>query len=137
MHPSVIYHPSQGKSSHSPAGALKDRTLRMDVDELLRANLRRLMAERGDNPAALSLRAGLNRRAVQDILEGRAASPKVSTVFRLAEALGCPASDLLGLAPSDLSPALLELLRQYPPEAQEQLAAAIQALPAKPGPERR
>jgi transcriptional regulator with XRE-family HTH domain len=106
----------------------------MTVNDSFRENLRRIMLERGMNPAQLSVAAGKNRRMVNDILESRAESPKLSTVVDLAGALGCDVSELLGFGPKvDLSPRLAALLRQYDKAAQEQLATALSALPPFPG----
>ena len=105
----------------------------MDEGDILRTNLERLMAERDLNPARLSIQAGLNRRAVSDILEGRAQSPKLSTVFKLARGLACHPGELLGLgAQIPLAPSLAKLLSQYDPADQERLAEALQNLPRAP-----
>lgn len=61
----------------------------------LRRNLARLMEEQGLNATALSRAAGLNLRAVRDILDGRAQSPKLSTSYKLAYTLGVPLASLL------------------------------------------
>ena len=106
----------------------------MDVNDSFRVNLIRIMAEKGMNPAQLSVAAGMNRRMVTDLLEGRAASPKLSTVANLARALACDMCELIGLGPKiDLAPRLAALLRQYDEAAQEQLATALSALPPFPG----
>ncbi|MBM1218768.1 helix-turn-helix domain-containing protein [Ponticoccus sp. SC2-23] len=95
--------------------------------------IQRMMAGKGWNAAALSLAAGLNRRAIKDILVGRAASPKLSTVFKIARALPCDPCELMGLGPRvSLAPALLRLLEQYDEDEQEQLAQALAALPHHP-----
>ncbi|TFL17737.1 adenosylcobalamin-dependent ribonucleoside-diphosphate reductase [Jannaschia formosa] len=53
-----------------------------------------IMKQRDLKPATLSKMAGLNRRAVTDILEGRSKSPKLQTVTALAAALDVPISSL-------------------------------------------
>ena len=68
-----------------------------DISEIFRMNLRRLLDERKIGAATLSRKAGLNLRAVKDIEERRAQSPRLSTVFKLAEALEVPPQELLGL----------------------------------------
>ncbi|TQM89721.1 Cro/C1-type helix-turn-helix DNA-binding protein [Roseinatronobacter monicus] len=72
-------------------GATEDRS------EIFRTNLLRLLKERKISAAALSRKAGLNMRAVKDIEERRANSPRIVTVFKLAEALDVGPEVLLGL----------------------------------------
>ena len=73
----------------------------------LREKLVSLMESRGIKAATLSKQAGLNRRAVTDILEGRSASPRVDTLAAIAKALGVPVSTFF---PSGSSNTLLETL---------------------------
>ncbi|AGT09706.1 hypothetical protein JCM7686_2650 [Paracoccus aminophilus JCM 7686] len=92
------------------------------------------MAAQGYNPASLSICANLNRRAVTDLLEGRAQSPKLSTAYALAKALNVGLDSLTGSAPQpSLAPRLAEILAQYDEADQERLAAAILSLPRAPG----
>lgn len=105
----------------------------MNVDETFRRNLIAKMHERGMNAAELSRSAGLNARAVKDIEEGRAKSPKLSTAFALAAALHCDPGELVGLGPRPaLLPDLVRYLSQYDLEAQEQILNALRALPTRP-----
>jgi transcriptional regulator with XRE-family HTH domain len=105
----------------------------MNESEIFRANLLRHMADRGMSEAELSKKAKLNPRAVTDIREGRVASPKMSTVFRLAEALGIDPAELMGLGRRHhLHAALAEFLEQYPEEDQARFLAALSALPRQP-----
>lgn len=102
----------------------------MDVNDIFRFRLSAEMNAQGLNPASLSKLADLNRRAVTDLLEGRAQSPKLSTAHALASALGLTLDDMTGKAPQrSLSPRLVELLSQYDPSEQEQLAEAMMNLP--------
>lgn len=106
----------------------------MDVNEIFRLRLKAEMEARGYNPASLSRKAELNRRAVTDLLEGRAQSPKLSSAYMLAKALEVSLDELTGAAPQAvIAPRLQELLSQYDQDEQEQLAAAILALPRAPG----
>jgi transcriptional regulator with XRE-family HTH domain len=103
--------------------------LPMGASEVFRQNLRRIIREKNLKPAQVSVQAGLNRRAVNDLLEERAASPKLSTAEAIATALGESLAEMMGLGPSArLVPQLLELLAQYDPDEQEQLAKALAAL---------
>lgn len=84
------------------------------------------------NAAELSRAAGMNDRAVKDIEEGRALSPKLSTVFALAKALGVDPGELVGLGPRPkIRGDLAAYLSQYSEEDQERLLVAIQALQLK------
>jgi transcriptional regulator with XRE-family HTH domain len=60
----------------------------------LAARLARLLEERGTSPRAISKKAGLSADAVRNISSGRAASPRVTTLQRLADALDVPLSAL-------------------------------------------
>ena len=107
----------------------------MDVSEIFRANLLQVLKDRKVSAASVSRKAGLNIRAVKDIEERRAKSPRIHTVFKLAEALDVPAQELLGLekchcaAASDLSDAV-RFLSELPAEKRELLLNAIQQLVA-------
>jgi len=106
----------------------------MDESEIFRLNLLRLMAEKGLKAAELSKRAKLNARMVKDIEERRVASPKLSTVFALAKALGADPAEMVGLGPrTRLAPALEAYLAQYDQSEQERLLQALSALPLRHG----
>jgi len=129
----VIFHTRQDETSHSPQSRRTGKDARMNQDESFRTNLLRLMAEKGMNAAELSRRAGLNARAVKDIEERRTISPKVSTVFALAKALGADPGEMLGLGPRiDLAPSLAQYLSQYDVSDQERILQALAALPRSP-----
>lgn len=105
----------------------------MNESEIFRQNLLRLMAERGLTEAALSKAAGLNARAVTDIREHRTASPKLSTVFALAQALQVDPGELIGLGPRhQLNAELAAFLSQLDQAGQERLLAVLAALPHAP-----
>lgn len=97
---------------------------------MFRDQLLSKMRERGMSAAELSRKAGLNARAVKDIEEMRAQSPKLSTVFALAGALGCDPGELIGLgARPKLVPELAQYLSEYSQEDQERILSALRALP--------
>ncbi|SLN37948.1 adenosylcobalamin-dependent ribonucleoside-diphosphate reductase [Roseisalinus antarcticus] len=68
-----------------------------------------LMKAKDMNAATASMKAGLNARAVAEILEGRVKSPKVETVQKLALALGVSLTDLVGGPAEDESPDVVPL----------------------------
>jgi transcriptional regulator with XRE-family HTH domain len=130
----VIFHTRQAETSHFPTGRGGGKPLHMDESEVFRANLLSLMAEKGFRAAELSKRAKLNPRAVKDIEENRVVSPKLSTVFALARALGADPAEMMGLGPrSRLVPALEAYLAQYDQSEQERLLQALSALAAPHG----
>jgi transcriptional regulator with XRE-family HTH domain len=103
--------------------------MHMDVNETFRENLRSAMARRDKTAPEVALAAGLNRRMVYDILEGRSQSPKIETVVKLAGALNLHPGELLGFGPQfRLHPRLAGLLEQYPEADQERLALALAQL---------
>lgn len=105
----------------------------MDENDVFRANLLRMMAEKGLRAAELSRKAGLNPRAVKDIEERQALSPKLSTVFALARALAVDPAELMGLGPRlSLTKELAAYLSAYSPEEQERLLQALSAMPPRP-----
>lgn len=99
-------------------------------NEIFRRNLVRLRKEAGISAAELSRKAELNARAVKDIEEARAQSPKLSTAFALAKALGVDAGELIGLGPRPrLRADLVQFLSQYDEAEQERILQALSALP--------
>jgi len=58
--------------------------------------IRNRLEELGKNPSAVALEAGLNRSAVQDILRGKAASPRLDTLQKLTGPLECSLEYLTG-----------------------------------------
>lgn len=102
----------------------------MDESEIFQGNLLRTMREKSLKAAELSKKAGLNPRAVKDIEEGRAQSPRLSTVFKLAKALGVDPGELVGLGPRQtLNVELAHYLSQYDEEEQVRILQALSALP--------
>lgn len=101
---------------------------RVEIDETFRNNLKTVRESRGLNPDELARKAGLNRRGVRDIEEGRSQSPKLSTVFKLAEALSIDPGVLLGLGPRPtIRRELVDFLGQYDEAGQARLLGALEA----------
>lgn len=103
--------------------------MNMDVNETFRLKLQVIMAEKGLKAPEIARLAGVNRRMVYDIIEGRSQSPKIETIFKIADALKVHPGELLGFGPQmPLHPRLAELLQQYPIDDQERLASALAQL---------
>ena len=122
----VIYHTSQAESSHfhmTPEGV---NTLHMSESETFRASLLRIRQDKGISAAEVSRLAGLNARAVKDIEEGRAQSPKLATVFAIAKALDVDPGEMIGLGPRpQINQELADFLAQYDAKDQERLLVAL------------
>lgn len=129
----VIYHILQRETSHSQVQQRRGKFHIMEVDEVFRANLLALMEKRGLTEAALSKKAGLNARAVTDIREMRTKSPKLSTVFRLAEALNADPAEMMGLGSRHkLNADLAAFLGQFDEADQSRFLGALSALHRQP-----
>jgi transcriptional regulator with XRE-family HTH domain len=63
----------------------------------VKAGIRAQIAARGTTPAAVSLKAGLGKDVVRDILSGKSANPGIASLLALAAALDCDLSDLVGV----------------------------------------
>ena len=80
--------------------------------------------------ATLSRSAGMNPRAVTDLLEGRVQSPKISTVFAIARALSLDPGEMMGLGPrQNVQAELAAYLSQYSEEDQARILAGLRSLP--------
>jgi ribonucleoside-diphosphate reductase alpha chain len=86
-------------------GSVLSVTVEGEKPQELGDTLKALMAEKGMNPKTLAEAAGLNPTGVYDILSKKSASPKVSTLTKLARALEVPAARLL--PQQDKSPEVL------------------------------
>tara|TARA_R110000744_G_scaffold254726_1_gene370287 strand:+ start:1774 stop:2094 length:321 start_codon:yes stop_codon:yes gene_type:complete len=101
----------------------------MNEGEIFIKNLVAALEEDDLNEAELSRRAGLNRRAVTDLREGRVQSPKLSTVFKLAKALNRDPGEMMGLgARPKISTKVADYLSQFDEDSQEQLLNAVLAM---------
>ncbi|WP_216016598.1 helix-turn-helix domain-containing protein [Roseovarius nubinhibens] len=139
-HASVIYHTLQRETSHSQYLPSCGKFLNMD-DQASATFIRNVLAAVDADPdlndAKLSIKAGVNRRMVTDMREGRVKSPKLSSVFAIAKALNRDPGELMGLGPrpkirSDLS----AFLSQYDEDAQARILHAMKAFPPAPSEER-
>ena len=72
---------------------------RMANPDPLRDALRKHLDESGESERELSLRAGVNEKAVNQILKGKSQHPRGDTIARLAQALGRAPADLMPLPP--------------------------------------
>lgn len=125
---SVMDHTKQVDASHVHDFLRAAISHCMEIDDTFRRNLRAKREAAGLGVDQLSLKVGTNRRLVRDIEEGRSQSPKISTVFALAEALGCDPGELLGLGPRvELRAELATFLRGLDAEGQARLLTALEA----------
>lgn len=94
-----------------------------DISVVFRNNLLVWMRKRGFTAASLSRKAGLNTRAVTDIFEGKAQSPRLSTVFKLAYALDVTVYELLDVERQEVEFAQHPRRNSVLPEIEEFLSA--------------
>ncbi len=108
-----------------------------DVSEIFRSNLTRMLREKKVTAAALSREAGLNLRAVTDIIEGRAQSPRLSTIYLLCRVLDVSLDEMISSeAPrieadhsgTRIHPEVEKFLSSLSEEEQEQLLESIRKL---------
>lgn len=71
-----------------------------DVTSIFRDRLRRRMDARGISCCALARTSEVPEKTLRNILQGIASDPRISTFWRIAQALGGDANDLLGFAPA-------------------------------------
>lgn len=66
------------------------------------AGLKRFFAENpGHYPAQVSVAAGLNNSTIRKLLSGEAKSPKTSTAYQIAQALGLTVEEIIALGDGD------------------------------------
>ena len=98
----------------------------MNVSETFIARMLEEMQLQGLSEAQLSQLAGLNRRAVTDLREGRTKSPKLSTAFAIAGALGKDPTEMFGLERRhQICKSLATHLEQYSESEQEALLIVL------------
>jgi len=98
----------------------------MSETDIFISNLVEAIAHSEWTDASLSVAAGLNRRAVTDLREGRVRSPKLSTVFALARALNRDPGEMMGIGRRhQIQDDLAEYLGQYSQSEQERILAAL------------
>jgi transcriptional regulator with XRE-family HTH domain len=103
--------------------------MRDKLTELLIRNMQALMALREVNAHELAARAGMNPTAVYDIVSGKARSPKIETVAKLAEALGvAPATLFEEPSEANLRAELQQVYARLSTEERYRLVAIAQAL---------
>jgi transcriptional regulator with XRE-family HTH domain len=104
-----------------------------EVEARFARNLLAIVKARGLSEAGLSLQAGLNRRFVTDLREGKVRSPKLSNAYMLAEALDMDLRDIIaGRDRKAINADLADLLASYTPEAQAQIVSAVRLLLPQP-----
>ena len=89
---------------------MPSKTVNDKLTNEFKKNLKTILDERKDrtNAKKLSLEAGLGETAVRDILQNRSASPKLETIYKIAEALHIP---IYRLIPSMIDQSYEELAK--------------------------
>jgi transcriptional regulator with XRE-family HTH domain len=107
------------------------------MNDVIAANLRRLMRQRSWQQRDLAEAAGLSEASVCRILSGRQDNPTVQTLRALGKALDVGIVDLLGEGRSparensELEETLLSLYHLLPPEERTKIVEYAEAIVAK------
>ena len=68
----------------------------LELDAIIRREIRWRMEAAGQNQKSLARAAQLNETAVRDILKARSKNPRVDTLKAIASVLDCTVNDLIG-----------------------------------------
>lgn len=94
-------HPDSQATSDEPAGR-RDGDLREEVQRAFGSVLRRLRDERGISQEDLAFSSGVGRSFIAKMETGKR-QPTITTVFRLADALGVSPQDVVGSVQNELA----------------------------------
>lgn len=84
---------------------------RMEIGDLIAANLEALIKRKGANPSAVAKAAGMGHTGVRDIILRKAKNPAYATLLKIADVLEVDVSEITsGPASLPLSPEQRELL---------------------------
>lgn len=72
-----------------------------ELGQRIASKIAALIEEQGTNPGAVAKAAGLGVTSVRDILSGRARTPNVATLVRIAKVLHADPGDLISPLQSD------------------------------------
>lgn len=73
----------------------------VELGKRIAGKIAALIEEQGTNPGAVAREAGLGVTSVRDLLSGRARTPNVSTLVRIAHVLHADPGDLISPQQSD------------------------------------
>lgn len=68
----------------------------MDIGDLIAANLKRIVEDRGLAVTVLATKAGLGRMAVKDIIDRKSKNPAYANLVAIADAIGVPVHEITG-----------------------------------------
>ena len=91
--------------------------------QILQANLKRLMAERGLTQVQIAKRAGISQGSVSNAVRAKRAQ-QLDVIIGIAKALNVSVSELLSASPGGIPPdatRLVELYIPLPPESRERV----------------
>lgn len=109
----------------------------MNWADKLRESIQRLSAERGESLNKISLKAGLQRTALRNILNQSSKRPGFDTVVKLADYFGLSVEELIGRPPPGIPAELVRLVaakvlaldaadrQQRPPQELAEMIARI------------
>lgn len=100
-----------------------------DLDERVRANLKKFRTEAGMSASELSTEAGLSRKAVWSIENGHSQSPKLSTWYALAGKLNLTVDELIeGHRSVDIDRELRHRIARMPEEQRLLIEGLLQVM---------
>ncbi|MEW2911439.1 S24 family peptidase [Leisingera sp. JC11] len=68
----------------------------MDTGQMIADTIERLVAERGTNPRAVALAAGMSPTGVRDIITRKTKNPTFANLQKIAEVLGVEVTEIIG-----------------------------------------
>lgn len=72
----------------------------MDTGAVIAERIERLVAERGSNPRAVALAAGMSPTGVRDIITRKTKNPTFASLQKIAQVLGADVLDIVGALPA-------------------------------------
>ncbi len=67
----------------------------MDTGQMIAQRIEAIIAERGTNPRAVALSAGMSATGVRDIILRKTKNPTFASLAKIAEVLGVPVTDII------------------------------------------
>ena len=98
----------------------------VELGKMIAARIAALIEEQGTNPGAVAKAAGLGVTSVRDLLSGRARTPTVATLVRIARALHADPGDLI--SPQQSDPTANALYFALTKDNRRRVRAILQAL---------
>lgn len=103
----------------------------MDIGDLIAANLKRILKEKGVAVTVVAKEAGLGRMAVKDIIDRKSKNPAYANLVKIAQALDVPVHEITGGTEAsiitDEDRRILYAMSRLSPETREVLLKSAEA----------